>query len=432
MSQSFFKSSSFSSILFLLIIFFFLSSSIFFLLNNSDSYTSFLTEEDPSFSLSPPASILKTGTYFSVTHDSLLPQKDTLLLLRGLFPSYSLLNFCRYNELTKPQARPLVLPASSTTFSPTEGKIFLQQIDFQDQNKKLRQRLSAQPENLLVFDQAVALLSDDLEFGRPKKPGGRLVINSKYPRYCFPVSWPFFFRDGFGDPRGGHRLHIGIDIFAEEGTEVYAITDGVIQQLTTWKGAGNTILLRGKDGRGYIYMHLQGYAAGINEGLLVKKGELIAYVGHTGTQSSSPHLHLQVHADQSFSKDCALNPYDALVTLCKGKGVIDQGRSKPIFSQARKQNKELFSSESSRQDLFLMVKRSASINSTLLDSSDGGSVLPRESGLDWRVPDPSWKVPRANFISPVKKSEIPPSPTRITWTWPKRKPSNNLLHPGDR
>jgi murein DD-endopeptidase MepM/ murein hydrolase activator NlpD len=427
MIQSFFKRLSFTRILFIFLVFISLNCFTFFLLNNSDYYTSFLTEEDPSFSLSALPSIPKTGIHFRVAHDSSSSREDTFLLLRFLFPSDSLLNFWRYNELSKPDMSPLIHSAHLKILSPMEEESFRKKINFKNIQKRLR--LSAQPDNFLFIDQAFALLSDDWEFKGPVKPSGRLVINSKYPRYCFPVSWPFFFKDSFGDSRGGHRLHLGIDIFAEEGTEVYAVTDGVIQQLVTWKGAGNTILLRGKDGKGYIYMHLHEYAEGISEGKPVKKGELIAFVGHTGTQSSAPHLHFQVHADQSFSKDCALNPYEALVSLCQGRGVTDLGSPKPHFSQVRELPQRIFSSEASRQSYFLLGKRLTSIKSNLIESRDGGPAFGQETGLDWRVPNPTWKVPQAKFILPADKSETPPSSTRVTWTWPKRKPSAKLVYP---
>jgi len=83
------------------------------------------------------------------------------------------------------------------------------------------------------------------------------------------------------------------------------------------------LLLRGQDGLGYGYMHLQGYSEGIVEGKVVRAGDLIGYVGHTGTQNSADHLHLQVYPDHRFCNDSFINPYDFLVQLCHGIGVTD-------------------------------------------------------------------------------------------------------------
>ena len=54
-----------------------------------------------------------------------------------------------------------------------------------------------------------------------------------------------------------------------------------------------------------------------------KKGELIAYVGHTGIKYDASHLHLQVYPDHRFDRAELLNPYGLLVQLCGGKGVTD-------------------------------------------------------------------------------------------------------------
>jgi len=157
------------------------------------------------------------------------------------------------------------------------------------------------------------------------KPGSDPLTESNQLSYCFPVAPPFSFRDSWGDCRSRGRYHHAADIFAWEGTPVYAMTTGVIHQLAIWPEAGISLLLRGQDGYGYGYMHLQGYAEGIVEGKTVKKGELIAYVGRTGIQQSAAHLHLQVYRDHRFARDEFLNPYGLLVQLSNGQGVTDLG-----------------------------------------------------------------------------------------------------------
>jgi len=427
MIPSFFKKFSFSLILFIFLILVFVHCLTFVLINVRDSYTSSLNAVEPFLSSPPLPSILKTGINFKLAQGSLPSKAVTFLPPRLLLPSAGLLDFSKYQELSQADPRESVLPAHLKTLLSTEGDKLSS--GFNSHYKQHNLKVSAQSKYFLEIDQALSSLNDNLAFTRPVKPRGKLIISPKCPRYCFPVSWPFYFRDDFGDPRGGHRVHLGIDIFAEEGTEVYAVTDGVIQQLTTWTRAGNTLLLRGKDGKGYIYMHLQGYAAGIREGQVVRKGELLAYVGHTGTQNSAPHLHFQVHVDQSFSKNCALNPYEALVSLCQGRGVTDLGHPKPHFSQARELHPKIFSSEPARSAYLLVVQKPISIKSTLIEYRDAESAFPRELGPARPVPGATWKVPRAKFLVPEDKAKTPVSASRGTRTWPQRKASAKFLYP---
>ena len=169
-----------------------------------------------------------------------------------------------------------------------------------------------------------------LTYAQAVPPGADFLIDSNSLSYCFPVAPPYTFRDTWGDWRSGGRFHQAVDIVACDGTPVYAITSGVIHTLATWESAGISLFLRGQDHRVYGYMHLQGYAEGIVEGKPVNKGDLIAYVGHTGIKRDAAHLHLQVYADESLDRSKLVNPYGLLVQLSNGKGITDW--SPPIMA----------------------------------------------------------------------------------------------------
>lgn len=92
----------------------------------------------------------------------------------------------------------------------------------------------------------------------------------------------------WGDDRdGGSRLHKGIDIAAPMGTPVIAVADGKIG-ISRGGAGGNAIWLNGK----FYYAHLSKFA--VKEGQRVKKGDVIGYVGTSGTSSTGPHLHFGI------------------------------------------------------------------------------------------------------------------------------------------
>jgi murein DD-endopeptidase MepM/ murein hydrolase activator NlpD len=131
-------------------------------------------------------------------------------------------------------------------------------------------------------------------------------------------------RDSFHAARSGGRQHLGIDIKAPEGTPVLAAAGGVIVKRDSSGLGGISLYERGLDGTTmYFYAHLSRYAPAIQEGDLVRQGDLIAYVGHTGNASASaPHLHFGVYtvADPNrwwHGRD--LNPY-LLLTGPEGVG----------------------------------------------------------------------------------------------------------------
>ena len=122
-------------------------------------------------------------------------------------------------------------------------------------------------------------------------------------------------RDTFDDGRPGHR-HEAIDIAAPRGTRVRAVDDGTLVKLFTSVPGGLTIYQFDPDKRfAYYYAHLDRYADGLREGMALRRGELIGYVGTTGNAApDAPHLHFAVFRlgpERQWWKGQAVNPFGA-------------------------------------------------------------------------------------------------------------------------
>jgi murein DD-endopeptidase MepM/ murein hydrolase activator NlpD len=93
---------------------------------------------------------------------------------------------------------------------------------------------------------------------------------------------------------GGMRKHSGIDLAAPTGTPVYATADGVVSRADWYSSYGLYISLEHGASLQTRYAHLSRLA--VATGDVVKKGDLIGYVGSTG-RSTGPHLHYEVRVD---------------------------------------------------------------------------------------------------------------------------------------
>jgi len=129
---------------------------------------------------------------------------------------------------------------------------------------------------------------------------------------------PSQLRDTFTDARSEGRVHDAIDIMADAGTPVLAVADGTVEKLFDSKRGGLTIYQFEPGGRWcYYYAHLQRYADGLAEKQVIKRGEVIGYVGSTGNASAeAPHLHFEVHVlgtEKQWWKGESINPYPLLV-----------------------------------------------------------------------------------------------------------------------
>lgn len=123
--------------------------------------------------------------------------------------------------------------------------------------------------------------------------------------------------DTFEQARSGNRRHDAIDIAAARGTRVYAVDDGKVVKLFTSVPGGLTVYqFDPQENLAYYYAHLDHYADGLGEGMILRRGDLIGYVGSTGNAASdAPHLHFAVFRlgpQRQWWKGDAVNPYPAL------------------------------------------------------------------------------------------------------------------------
>ncbi len=90
----------------------------------------------------------------------------------------------------------------------------------------------------------------------------------------------------------GENFHGGLDIAADEGSDIMAVLDGVVTDAGKADMAGNYIKITHADGMETLYCHCS--AVYLSEGDEVSQGDVIAAVGQTGL-ATGPHLHLEVH-----------------------------------------------------------------------------------------------------------------------------------------
>jgi murein DD-endopeptidase MepM/ murein hydrolase activator NlpD len=115
--------------------------------------------------------------------------------------------------------------------------------------------------------------------------------------------------DSWGAPRdGGSRLHRGIDIFARRGTQVVAVSDGIVSYIGDQPKGGHCLWLTTENGASFYYAHLDRWAPGLYEGMEVQNGDLLGFVGNTGNALATPsHLHFAVNQNDEM-----VNPYPIL------------------------------------------------------------------------------------------------------------------------
>ncbi len=89
------------------------------------------------------------------------------------------------------------------------------------------------------------------------------------------------------------RPHQAIDYAAPSGTPVSTVGDGTVIYAGWDSGYGNYVRIRHPNNYISAYGHLSRFAKGLENGVKVKQGEIIGYVGSTGL-STGPHLDFSI------------------------------------------------------------------------------------------------------------------------------------------
>lgn len=123
--------------------------------------------------------------------------------------------------------------------------------------------------------------SETIPAGFPIKPQDRIRLASGYGERIHPITKERVF-------------HTGIDIMAKSGTPIYATGDGSVELAQYDDKKGYFVKISHSEKYQTQYNHLKSFA--VFKGSLIKKGQLIGYVGSSG-RSFTPHVHYEVHED---------------------------------------------------------------------------------------------------------------------------------------
>ncbi len=110
-------------------------------------------------------------------------------------------------------------------------------------------------------------------------------------------------RSGFGMRRhpilGYYKMHTGVDWAAPIGTPILAAGNGTVIKAQWDSGYGRRVEIQHANGYITTYNHMSGFARGITEGVRVKQGQTVGFLGSTGL-STGPHLHYEVMVNGHF------------------------------------------------------------------------------------------------------------------------------------
>jgi len=174
---------------------------------------------------------------------------------------------------------------------------------------------------------------------------GEKLIKSRYDLKVYsPIAEGFGYNhyDDFGNSRsyGYQRNHLGNDLIGSIGTPICAVEAGIVEHMGWNQYGGWRIGIRSLDGkRYYYYAHLRKdrpYHINMEEGHLVKAGEVIGYLGMTGYSAkanvsniSTPHLHFGMQlifdpSQEEGTNEIWINVYEIVKLLSRNRSTVEK------------------------------------------------------------------------------------------------------------
>lgn len=174
-------------------------------------------------------------------------------------------------------------------------------------------------------------------------PSGDGTLVDKYGLAVYsPIAkgYDYGHYDDFGSSRsfGFNRRHLGNDLMGNIGTPIVAVESGVVESLGWNRYGGWRVGIRSFDHkRYYYYAHMRKnhpYVYNLKQGMLVKAGEVIGYLGMTGysdkenvNNMQKPHLHfgLQIIFDESqkdSNNEIWIDVYNIVNVLAKNRAAV--------------------------------------------------------------------------------------------------------------
>ncbi|WP_442955794.1 M23 family metallopeptidase [Paenibacillus sp. y28] len=155
------------------------------------------------------------------------------------------------------------------------------------------------------------------QFARMYEAFGTLDLSEH--AFPLPLNTNYSYRSTWGAARGwgGYRIHEGTDIFAGHGVPVRSACYGMVE-IMGWNNYGGwRIGIRDITNVYHYYAHLSGFSKPLQQGDLVKPGQVIGWVGSSGygkpgtSGKFPPHLHYGMYRDNGHM-DWSFDPFPSL------------------------------------------------------------------------------------------------------------------------